>query len=171
MSRGFPETLRRLSTDFGTFQFAWTYFELYVEIIGHKVLKTSTLHSSIVFGTLGFGVKQKIVIALLKEEGSEQADEIARSIRYIVSEAARNHLVHSSVHFGTENLYFSFVKRSIDNGLEAKDKIFSPGEFERHVGALSDKIEELRELAGIEDEHIADYIKEAYKYSSGVGPD
>ncbi len=156
--------LNTLTSELGYFQLYWSHFEFYLEVISHGILQTSGKHTSIIFSGLSFKGKQQIAVALLKEQKTEQADNIIKTIREIVNDASRNHLIHSSLHFGGVDYAFSFVKRNIDNGFAVKKKQFTTKTFGRHVDQISPSVNELKALANLSDDILLEYAKAAYGY-------
>lgn len=144
--------------DLGSVVAMWSEFEVAIEFVIGRRTGLAPADSSLIFGTMGFEAKLKIVIALLARD---QRDDAIAAVKDLVAFVRRNVLLHAALGAEKDFSRFAFWQRRLDkDGTIAKHE-FTAETFHQRLKDMFGKISLAFDLLEINPDDLNAYARTA----------
>ncbi|MDF3175060.1 hypothetical protein P3C22_24065 [Pseudomonas sp. ER28] len=134
---------------YGLFMTLWSVLESVIQAAIMKELAVSATKAVIITGKLQFNPRAQLLANLLKHSSKPNLEAIAL-LNKMESFAHRNTIVHGMMVIGRSDR-LTFVKY---DGGASMSRSFTPSDMEKHLEALSDRVERLQALLSVTDADI-----------------
>ncbi len=140
---------------YGSFFAIWNSFEIVVEILIRRQLRTSYQQTSIICASLGFGAKINILCSLLHDKrGNEKGIKLLRDAQNI---AARNSFAHGFIIDNQHTGRFDLIKRDVKDRYKISKKSLSSIAMGYHTISFSEAFSAVTEHFNVSHDQIDRY--------------